>query len=213
MSTDEDLTPGCPPGFLVLSSPDGVVRAFACDRCGRPFALDLNMEYIGTCCRCRDCGADVGRLSLGLRCTACERAASAVRIAAQAEAEKHLPFVDGHTGPVFTDRASPSWFADVDEAAEAVWDQCHDPDTFVMANVIAHPCTVSKASTPDLLDLVQTGWDEQFTDGFEDGPPAELERRLIALQKDLEAAAPTIWHPDTSTRVLLPDYPTKDDER
>lgn len=113
------------------------------------------------------------------------------------------------TVPVIEDTGEPiylpdrdRYYADSDAAALDVWDDGGDPTA-----VIAHPCTVGKASTPDIAEYITEVWGEQYDDpdAYDVG---HLSKRASALceelQRVLEEQAPTLWTPRTKERVALP---------
>lgn len=85
------------------------------------------------------------------------------------------------------------------EAAEALWDDGKDP-----TEAIAHPCTVGKASTPDLREYIEEAWGEQFEDPDIVDIPDRLATVCREFQAVVESMAPASWIPRTGERVALP---------
>ena len=85
------------------------------------------------------------------------------------------------------------------EAAEALWDDGKDP-----TKVIAHPCTIGKAGTPDLQEYIEESWGEQYEDPDAIDFPDRLTTVCREFQAAVEAMAPACWSPRTGERVALP---------
>lgn len=110
------------------------------------------------------------------------------------------PRAEVGTVPVYVPKFN-KFFETASEASFWLWDDGHEPTV-----IAAHPCTVGKASTPDLHQHVQEVWGEDFED-----PDAvdldfskETAELLAEVQRRLEAEAPTVWTPRTKETVALP---------
>lgn len=98
--------------------------------------------------------------------------------------------------PVYID---PTFYRDAQTAAEALYDDSIDP-----ATVVAHPCTVSKAYVPDLVELIEESWAETFEEPDEIKLSEPMIMILEGVRKLLQAAAPDVWMPRTRERIELP---------
>lgn len=106
------------------------------------------------------------------------------------------------------DKGEPVWvqgldryYLNADEAADAVFDEMVDP-----TKVLAHPCDVRPVSTPDLIEMIEEAWGQDFDEpeAMDIGVPKPLRTIIIGLQPLLAQAAPVAWHPRLRERVQLP---------
>ncbi len=114
----------------------------------------------------------------------------------RAKRMKIEPLAD-YNGPVFVDDMD-RYYADPDEAAEALVDNGTDPTT-----VLAFPCTVAKADTPCLVDVVSDAWFDELDESFDSDMPKAAVELLDAAQDAVKALAPVIWRPRLNERVEL----------
>lgn len=101
-------------------------------------------------------------------------------------------------GPVYWDD-NDEYYQSIDSLLEVLEDDEIDPNT-----ALVFPCTVTKAGTPDLVQTVEESWYENFEEPDAAGVviPKHLLEQLNKLQVKLEHAAPPVWYPDTSKRIV-----------
>ena len=162
--------------------------------CGKCRYTSLDGAHAAACCLCPKCGAETKGPGLSW-CESCRKEEWAFKDALRQEIERALPIVEDKGEPVMV---GDRFYEDAYAAAEAVWDDGDDP-----TEAIAHPCTVAKAGTPNIAEVVEEAWGSEYDDP--DAYDIRLDPAVAeAIQKQIEALAPTVWIPRTKERVALP---------
>jgi hypothetical protein len=197
---------------ITLTSTEPPATVYACGRCRTIFGLGQSLDDAERCCTCAGCGRTDTPVKTSadgkLRCAGCTETLRASAAAALADRRRDAPIVFDHDGPVYVESTSPQFHESAHAAAEAAWDQCDDPGTFDMADVVAHPCTTRPAHTPNLDELVTESWSENFDDGSDCELTQATATQLAAVQRLIEAEAPICWDADLSRRLALPSLTT-----
>lgn len=198
---------------IPLSSEDGTAKVYACGACGCIYGKGTQ-STAEACCVCIGCGGEVPKGGpYNPKCEACKTAEREKRAAERAARLLALPVVDDDGGPVYCEsfpQHNGGYFTDLETAASTIWDSEEDPIDW--ANLIVHPCIVSKAGHQDLVQVVEEGWYECFEDGT-DGLSQALTDELREIEKKITAEAPTVWNPNTKVRVAIaapPEAAAKD---
>lgn len=179
------------PKVLEFTSPDSPTIVYACSWCGFTAPNERQAER---CCRCDECG---GKKALGRRwCEACDAKKHRERNEEHRAKMLALPVLEEYDGPVYVDDAG-RYFEDTDAAFDYLYDQDLNP-----ADAIVLPCTVSKARTPCIEEVITERWGSHFDDYDADLSEGLLEALSIA-QRQAEHEAPDTWRYRSDARLVL----------
>lgn len=178
---------------ITFTSEDSPTVLYACGNC-RYTALEK--DFAEQCCLCPGCNLPAGKGPGRQTCDDCRKKNYRQQAAETHVRELALPIVEDKGEPVL---AGGGFFETVHDAAEAMWDDGRD-----VADVVAHPCTVAKAGTPDVHELIEEAWCSEFDDPDLVEMGAEAVALCAEFQAKIEAFAPTVWIPRTKERVVLP---------
>jgi hypothetical protein len=112
-----------------------------------------------------------------------------------------LPVASGWADEVYCDNDG-HYYESGEEAWEALcWDDNREPHSLE-----CYPALEGKASTPNLHDIIDEHWSEQYDEDDREALAGDLADAVAALQARLEAGAPTLYTPDMTRRIDLADY-------
>lgn len=148
-------------------------------------------------CTCHICH-EQPRAKSGWPCAECKARLDAERDLKERAELLACEVIDDDGGPVYV----PALDQFFESATDAV-DYAGDMDE-PAAGTIAVPCDRVPARTPDLVEVVEIAWAEQFDeDIFSELEPAA--RRILAdAQTAVAAHAPTLWVMRDGVRINLP---------
>lgn len=176
---------------ITFTSAESSSVLYACGKCR---FTSLDEAHALACCVCPKCGGENRGPGMSW-CDVCRQADYVLKVEQRRVADLALPVVEDKGEPVMV---GDRFYESADAAAEALWDEDGDP-----TEVVAHPCTVGKAPTPDIAEYLEEAWGSEFDDP--EACDIYIPKDLAAeLQKRVEAHAPTTWTPRLNERVVLP---------
>lgn len=163
--------------------------------------LHRTAESAAACCRCERC--DEPRQKPYIFCAehlrehdeAKESERRAKALAAPLAPDDYRGWVYVPDGDIFAE--------DAELAAEEYWDQNEDvPDDW--STIVAHPCREVRSKV-DLIGYVEEQWYSDAGDVYDDPIelPKALRDELDEVSTRIDAAAPVVYRPIESFRVLL----------